>query len=91
MHSAIQEHLLNVRYSVPQGGYFFWLHLPEGTDAKELRKSAGSFNVDFRPGALFSSRDGLRDQIRLCFVHYQEDKIEEGILRLRQCLENNRS
>lgn len=88
MHAAVQEHLSNVQYAVPQGGYFFWLRLPEGTDTRELRKHAGSFNVDFRPGTLFSSRNGLKNQIRLCFVHYEADKIEEGILRLKLCLES---
>jgi DNA-binding transcriptional MocR family regulator len=87
MNTALREHLPNVQYSVPGGGYFFWLRLPEKTDARDLRKTAQSFKVDFRPGTLFSSRDGLKDQIRLCFVHYEEDKIEEGILRLMQCLE----
>ncbi len=41
---------------------------------------------DFRPGTLFSSRDGLKNQIRLCFVHYEEGEIREGILRLKECL-----
>jgi DNA-binding transcriptional MocR family regulator len=87
MNRALRKHLPNVQYSVPGGGYFLWLRLPEKTDARDLRKTAQSFKVDFRPGTLFSSRDGLKDQIRLCFVHYEEDKIEEGILRLMQCLE----
>jgi 2-aminoadipate transaminase len=77
-----------LQYRVPHGGYFFWLRLPEKTDARELRRNAQTFKVDFRPGTLFSSKDGLKNQVRLCFVHYEEDKIEEGIMRLRQCLES---
>lgn len=88
MNSSLRKHLPNAHYSIPEGGYFFWLRFPDKTNAGELRRHAQSFKVDFRPGALFSSRDGLKDRVRLCFVHYQEDKIEEGILRLRQCLES---
>lgn len=88
MDAALRRHLPTTQYSVPGGGYFFWLRLPEKTDARELRRHAQSLKVDFRPGALFSSRDGLKDQIRLCFVHYEEDEIEEGLMRLRQCLES---
>jgi Transcriptional regulators containing a DNA-binding HTH domain and an aminotransferase domain (MocR family) and their eukaryotic orthologs len=88
MDAALRQHLPKAQYSVPEGGYFFWLRLPEKTDARELRKSAQFFKVDFRPGTLFSSRDGLKNQMRLCFVHYEADQIEEGILRLRQCLES---
>ncbi len=87
MDSALRQHLPNVEYSVPRGGYFFWLRLPEGIDAPELRKKAPSFKVDFRPGKLFSSKGGLKNYIRLCFVHYEEEKIEEGIMRLKECLE----
>ena len=88
MDSALRQHLPSVEYSVPQGGYFFWLRLPEKRDARELRKNAQLFKVDFRPGTLFSSRDELKNQIRLCYVHYEEDKIEEGVLRLKRCLNN---
>ena len=86
MNTALRQHLPHIEYSVPYGGYFFWVHLPEKIDAKELRRNAQSFKVDFRPGILFSSRNGLKDRIRLCFVHYDEDQIQEGLLRLKQCL-----
>jgi 2-aminoadipate transaminase len=88
MKSALRQHLPELQYSVPEGGYFFWLRFPETTDARELRRHAQSYKVDFRPGTLFSSRDGLKNRMRLCFVHYGEEKIEEGILRLKQCLES---
>lgn len=88
MDSALRQYLPSLAYSTPQGGFFFWGHLPDRTDATELRKSARTFNVDFRPGTLFSSRGGLKDYIRLCFVHYEENAIEQGILRLKECLES---
>jgi len=88
MDTALREHLPDMEYSVPGGGYFFWLRLPEKMDARNLRKNAPSFKVDFRPGTLFSSRNGLKNHIRLCFVHYEEDKIEEGVVRLKQCLQS---
>ena len=88
MNAALRQHLPNAQYSVPEGGYFFWLRFPETTDTRELRRQAQSFKVDFRPGTLFSSKDGLKDRMRLCFVHYEEEQIEEGIRRLRQCLES---
>jgi DNA-binding transcriptional MocR family regulator len=86
MNLALGEQLPGVEYLVPHGGYFFWLRLPEKIDARALRDSAHSFKVDFRPGTLFSSRGELTDRIRLCFVHYEEGEIREGILRLKGCL-----
>ena len=45
------------------------------------------FQRKLRAGVRFSSRDGLRDFIRLSFVFYEPDEIEEGIVRLKKWLE----
>ena len=55
-------------------------------DGGQLREKARAFNVGFRQGALFSSQGGMRDYIRLCYTFYDEEKIEAGVRRLRQCL-----
>jgi DNA-binding transcriptional MocR family regulator len=88
MDSAVRRHLPDVEYSTPQGGFFFWLRLPDGRNTVQLRRKANAFQVDFRPGTLFSSRSSLQDHMRLCFVYYDEANIQEGILRLRRLLEN---
>ncbi len=88
MDSLLKEYLPAVAYATPQGGYFFWLRLPEHMDATEFRKQAKSYNVGVRQGGLFSCENGLRNYIRLCFAYYDEMQIEEGILRLKQCFEN---
>jgi len=87
MDALLKEHLWDVKYALPQGGYFFWLRLPEPMDATEFRKQAKSLHVDIRPGTLFSCNHGLRNYIRLCFAYYDEAQIEQGILRLKQCFE----
>lgn len=89
MDEALRRHLPQAKYEVPHGGYFFWLQFPEGMDIGALRKGAGAFNVDFRQGALFSSNGGLKNYMRLCFVMYEADKIEEGIKRIAECLSAN--
>jgi len=88
MDSALRRHLPQADYAVPQGGYFFWVRLPDNVDALALQRRAESFKVNFRPGVRFSSRDGLHDYIRLCYVFYGAEQIEEGIIRLKSCLEN---
>lgn len=89
MDEALRRHLPQAKYEVPHGGYFFWLQFPEGMDIGALRKRAGAFNVDFRQGALFSSSGGLKNYMRLCFVMYEADKIEEGIKRIAECVNTN--
>lgn len=85
--ALLKTHLPEVTYAIPQGGYFFWLRLPDGMDAAEFRKQAKARNVDVRQGPLFSCDDGLRNYIRICFAYYDEAQIEQGILRLRQCFD----
>lgn len=86
MDEALRRHLPEARYAVPHGGYFFWLQFPNQVDVGELRKKASSFKVDFRQGALFSSNGGLKNYMRLCYVYYGVEKIEEGIARISKCL-----
>jgi DNA-binding transcriptional MocR family regulator len=84
--SALRQHVPQLQYMTPQGGYFLWARLPAHHRAIELRRKAPAFKVDFRPGGLFSSRSGLQNYMRLCFIHYEEDAIIEGVLRLKECL-----
>ena len=85
MEAALSRYLPMAKYALPQGGFFFWVHLP-GVDATELRRKAGDYKVDLRQGALFSSQKGMRDQIRLSFCFYGPEAIEEGVKRLGDCL-----
>ena len=87
MDLLLRQHFPNITYTTPKGGYFFWLRLPRQMNAIELRQQAKAFKVDFRQGSLFSSIGGSQNYIRLCFAHYDEEHIEEGILRLKECLE----
>jgi DNA-binding transcriptional MocR family regulator len=87
MEAALRRELPQAVFATPQGGFFFWVRLP-GVDAEQLQQRAMEFNVSFRPGIRFSSRKGMRDYIRLCYSFYNEEKIEAGLRRLRQCLES---
>ena len=87
MDAALTRYLPGASYLVPGGGYFFWVRLAGGADSLELRQRARSSQVDFRPGALFSSRGGLGDFVRLCFIFHEPAEIEEGLRRLGACLD----
>jgi 2-aminoadipate transaminase len=86
MEAALRRELPQAEFETPGGGFFFWVRLP-GVDAEQLQQKALEYQVGFRPGIRFSSHAGMRDFIRLCFAFYDEEKIDEGIRRLRKCLE----
>ena len=88
MDQSLRRHLPALEYITPTGGYFFWVRLPSDMDAAELQRKALDAKVNFRPGVRFSSRDGLKDYFRISFVFYEPEEIEEGIVRLKHCLDN---
>jgi 2-aminoadipate transaminase len=67
------------RWSRPQGGYFLWLELPEGTDATELLGRATAAGVTFVPGSDFG---GEPNSARLAFSFASPAEIGEGVSRL---------
>jgi len=81
MDSALKEMLPKAEYTLPEGGFFFWVRIPD-KNSTELRSRAKDFGVDFRQGALFSANEGMQEYIRLCFAFYDEDDIREGVERL---------
>jgi DNA-binding transcriptional MocR family regulator len=87
MDEALRKDLPQAEFVTPQGGYFFWVRLL-GADMGQFREKAREFDIGFRQGVLFSSRERMRDYMRLCFAFYDEEKIEEGIRRLRKCVDS---
>jgi DNA-binding transcriptional MocR family regulator len=67
------------QWSHPEGGYFLWLELPEGTDAAELLGRATKAGVTFVPGADFG---GPPNSARLAFSFASPAEIDEGVSRL---------
>jgi len=89
LHAALEEHLGGLaHYAVPDGGYFFWLRLPEHMDGETLAARAPTFKVGFRPGQRFSGQQGLRNYIRLSFAYYEDADLAEGARRLRALIES---
>ncbi len=86
MSRLLQKYLPQAQFNTPHGGYFFWVKFP-GMDTRDLRVRAKTKHIDLRPGVLFSSRGELADRCRLSVSYYDEAQIEEGILRLKHCLE----
>ena len=87
MDHALRLHIPDAGYQTPQGGYFFWVRLPDDKDAEALMAQAEKYKVSFRPGVRFSSRGELRHFARLCFAYYEADQLVQGIERLKQALE----
>lgn len=88
MQEALQKHFSGIaRWQTPFGGYFFWLRFDPDMDLAALREDARKAETGFQPGSLFSSTGDLKHCMRLCFAHYGEDDLREGIRRIRSVIQ----
>ena len=69
-------------WTVPQGGMFLWLILPEPLDADRLFMEALEANVAYVVGSAFYPNGGGHSTMRLNFSFPSEEEIREGIRRL---------
>lgn len=87
MLAALSEHLPDgVSWTVPDGGFFVWLSLPEGVDTYPLLYEAIDAGVVFIPGAAFTPSDEPSNKLRLAFSAVSEEDIREGVRRLAPVL-----
>ncbi len=78
---AISSHLPDARFVTPQGGYFLWVDLPEGTDVASLFERSKERGVVFVKGTDFLLEGG-ESSLRLAYSAVPPDQIEEGIARV---------
>jgi 2-aminoadipate transaminase len=78
MVAALERHLPEAAWEVPQGGYFVWVELPEGVSAADLRAEG----VTFVPGSDFFCGPGGESALRLAFSYESPAAIEEAVRRL---------
>jgi 2-aminoadipate transaminase len=83
MLEALERELPGVRWSRPEGGYFIWLELPEGSDTTMLLQRATDAGVTYVPGPDFG---GASNTARLAFSYVSPDEIREGVRRLAALL-----
>ena len=75
-----------VVWSEPDGGYFFWLRFPDGTDTARWLPAAAERKVGFRPGSLFSVSGRWAERMRLSFCFYEADAIAPAVALLGEAI-----
>jgi 2-aminoadipate transaminase len=82
MIGALAEHLPDATWTVPDGGFYTWVKLPSGLDAKAMLPRAVTARVAYVPGSAFYFDDRGTDHMRLSFCFPTPDRIREGVRRL---------
>jgi 2-aminoadipate transaminase len=78
---ALERELPEARFVAPDGGYFMWVELPEGTDVDALFSAAAERGVAFVKGSDFVI-DGADNALRLAYSGVTPEQIEDGVTRL---------
>jgi len=78
---ALNTHLPEARFTPPQGGYFMWVTLPEGSDVDAIFAAANERGVAIVKGTDFLLEGG-HNTLRLAYSGVTVDQIDEGVRRL---------
>ncbi|NAZ81839.1 aminotransferase class I/II-fold pyridoxal phosphate-dependent enzyme [Kineococcus sp. R8] len=82
MLDALAVHLPQATWTHPDGGFYVWLTLPEGLDAKAMLPRAVTSRVAFVPGTAFYADGSGRRSMRLSYCFPTAERIREGVRRL---------
>lgn len=75
------------RWTNPSGGFFVWLRLPDGLDAKAMAPRAIGSRVAYVPGTGFFADGNGRQHMRLSYCYPAPERIREGVRRLAGVIE----
>jgi len=88
MVQALQRHLPDAAFAVPEGGYYLWLTLPPHVDGDAVARAGAEEGVSIYPGSKFYANPGSgdrsapRNNLRLNYSHATLDEIDEGVRRV---------
>ncbi|PKQ17769.1 MAG: GntR family transcriptional regulator [Actinobacteria bacterium HGW-Actinobacteria-8] len=82
MISALEEFMPEASWNVPDGGFYVWVTLPEGLDAKSMLPRAVTARVAYVPGTAFFFDGSGANHMRLSYCYPTPERIREGVRRL---------
>jgi DNA-binding transcriptional MocR family regulator len=90
MLSALSEHLPELSWTNPNGGFYVWLTLPDELDSKAMLPRAVKELVAYTPGTAFYADGSGAQNIRLSFCYPTPESIRVGIRRLATVINGER-
>ena len=81
--AALERELPEASFSAPEGGYFMWVELPEGTSVDALFDAAAERGVQIVKGTDFLLEGG-ENTLRIAYSGVTPEQIDEGVRRLAE-------
>ena len=82
MLDALDEYMPECSWTKPVGGFYTWVTLPEGLNARSMLPRAVKAQVAYVSGTAFYYDGRGTDHMRLSFCYPAPDRIREGVRRL---------
>ena len=82
MLDALDEYMPECSWTKPVGGFYTWVTLPEGLNARSMLPRAVKAQVAYVSGTAFYYDGRGADHMRLSFCYPEPDRIREGVRRL---------
>ena len=87
MLDSLAEHMPGSTWTVPDGGFYTWVTLPEGIDAHAMLPRAVTHRVAYVSGTAFYADGQGRNHMRLSYCYPTPENIREGVRRLGTVIE----
>ncbi|WP_436231426.1 PLP-dependent aminotransferase family protein [Arcanobacterium phocae] len=87
MNAALEEYLPHCDWTVPGGGFYMWVKLPEGINARHMLPRAVDNGVAYVSGTAFYADGQGSDHVRLSFCYPTPEQIREGVKRLAKTID----
>ena len=81
--AALERELPEASFSAPEGGYFMWVELPQGTSVDALFAAAAERGVQIVKGTDFLLEGG-ENTLRIAYSGVTPEQIDEGVRRWRR-------
>jgi 2-aminoadipate transaminase len=81
--AALERELPEAEFVVPEGGYFLWVDLPEGSDVDTLEAAAKERGVVFVKGSDFLLEGG-DSSFRIAYSGVSPEQIDEAVTRVAE-------
>jgi 2-aminoadipate transaminase len=75
-----------VTWTVPEGGLFLWVTVPDHIDTDELFFEAIEHKVAFVPGSQFYGENPEHNHMRINFSFVSKEELAEAVKRLANCV-----
>jgi DNA-binding transcriptional MocR family regulator len=76
----------DIEFTVPEGGLFTWVTLPESINARDLATKCIEKKVAFVPGGSFYPNGGNENTLRINYSNMDEERIVIGVKRLAESI-----